>query len=47
MYYGTMYGVRGFADPNVGIQSNGLNLYYQPDSKSSDVKSGVKYLLPY
>ncbi|CAO3620870.1 unnamed protein product [Mucor hiemalis] len=47
MYYGSMYGVRGFADPNVGIQSNGLNLFYQPDSKSSDVKSGVKYLLPY
>ncbi|KAI8099598.1 phosphoesterase family-domain-containing protein [Halteromyces radiatus] len=47
MYYGTMSGVRGFADPHVGIQSNGLNLFYQPDSHSTDVKNGTKYLLPY
>lgn len=46
-YYGTMYGVRGFADPNVGIQPNGLNLYYQPDSKSTDIVNGTKYLLPF
>ena len=42
-----MYGVRGFADPNIGIQSNGLNLLYQPDAKSTDIKNGTKYLLPY
>ncbi|GAN01040.1 non-hemolytic phospholipase C precursor [Mucor ambiguus] len=46
-YYGTMSGVRGFADPNIGIQDNGLNLLYQPCSKSTDVKNGTKYLLPY
>src|SRR6478752_6269077 len=42
-----MSGVRGFADPNIGIQDNGLNLLYQPCSKSTDVKNGTKYLLPY
>jgi phospholipase C len=42
-----MYGVRGFSDPNVGIQANGLDLYHQPDSKSTDTKNGTKYLLPY
>ncbi|CAO3624458.1 unnamed protein product [Cunninghamella blakesleeana] len=47
MYFGTQAGVRGFADPNVGIQKNGLNLYYQPDTNSPDVKNGTKYLLPY
>jgi phospholipase C len=31
-----MYGIRGFADPNVGVQSNGLNLLYQPASASTD-----------
>ncbi|RCI06344.1 hypothetical protein CU098_013711, partial [Rhizopus stolonifer] len=46
-YYGTMSGVRGFADPNIGIQSNGLNLLYQPCSKSTDIKNGTKYLLPF
>lgn len=46
-YYGTMAGVRGFNDPNVGIQENGNNLYYQPDPKSTDVKNGTKYLLPF
>ncbi|KAF7728742.1 hypothetical protein EC973_005580 [Apophysomyces ossiformis] len=47
MYYGTMAGVRGFQDPNIGIQDNGLNLLYQPDSKSPDKKNGTSYLLPY
>jgi phospholipase C len=42
-----MFGVRGFADPNVGIQANGLDLLHQPDSKSTDVKNGTSYLLPY
>lgn len=42
-----MSGVRGFADPNIGIQDNGLDLLYQPCSASSDVKNGTKYLLPY
>lgn len=42
-----MYGVRGFADPNIGIQSNGLNLLYQPSSASTDTLNGTKYLLPY
>ncbi|CAO3672068.1 unnamed protein product [Umbelopsis ramanniana] len=46
-YYGTMAGVRGFNDPNVGIQANGNNLFYQPDPNSSDVKNGTKYLLPF
>ncbi|KAI8344048.1 phosphoesterase family-domain-containing protein [Chlamydoabsidia padenii] len=46
-YYGTMAGVKGFADPHVGIQSNGLNLFYQPDSNSPDKKNGTSYLLPY
>ncbi|CAO3608844.1 unnamed protein product [Cunninghamella echinulata] len=46
-YFGTQAGVRGFADPNVGIQKNGLNLFYQPDPKSTDIKNGTKYLLPY
>lgn len=47
MYYGTMYGVRGFADPNVGIQANGLDLFHQPDKNSKDILNGTKYLLPY
>ncbi|KAG1344644.1 hypothetical protein G6F62_004414 [Rhizopus arrhizus] len=47
MYYGTMYGVRGFQDPNVGIQENGLSLFYQPCSASPDIKNSTKYLLPY
>ncbi|ORX57960.1 phosphoesterase-domain-containing protein, partial [Hesseltinella vesiculosa] len=46
-YYGTMAGVTGFGDPNIGVQSNGLNLLYQPCSASSDTKNGTKYLLPY
>jgi phospholipase C len=46
-YYGTMAGVRGFNDPNVGIQKNGNNLFYQPDPDSTDVKNGTKYLLPF
>lgn len=46
-YYGTMAGVRGFNDPNVGIQTNGNSLFYQPDPNSSDVKNGTKYLLPF
>ncbi|ORX45100.1 phosphoesterase-domain-containing protein [Hesseltinella vesiculosa] len=46
-YFGTSYGTRNFQDPNVGIQKNGLNLFYQPDSSSTDVKNGTKYLLPY
>ncbi|GAB5592765.1 hypothetical protein Unana1_07665 [Umbelopsis nana] len=46
-YYGTMAGVRGFNDPNVGVQGNGNNLYYQPDSSSPDIKNGSKYLLPF
>lgn len=28
-YYGTMAGVRGFADPNVQVNSNGKNVFYQ------------------
>lgn len=46
-YYGTMAGVRGFNDPNVGVQSNGNSLFYQPDPKSIDVKNGTTYLLPF
>jgi phospholipase C len=42
-----MYGVRGFADPNIGIQANGLDLFHQPCSASSDSVNGTKYLLPY
>jgi phospholipase C len=29
------------------IQDNGLDILYQPASKSSDIKNGTKYLLPY
>ncbi|KAG2176876.1 hypothetical protein INT43_007530 [Umbelopsis isabellina] len=46
-YYGTMAGVRNFADPNVGVQSNGNNLFYQPDTNSPDKKNGSTYLLPF
>jgi phospholipase C len=46
-YYGTMAGVRGFNDPNVGIQSNGNSLYYQPYLLSPDFKNGANYILPF
>ncbi|GAB5593141.1 hypothetical protein Unana1_08041 [Umbelopsis nana] len=39
-YFGTMAGVPGFNDPNVGVQANGNNLYYQPDHSSPDIKNG-------
>ncbi|KAH8549452.1 phosphoesterase family-domain-containing protein [Umbelopsis sp. PMI_123] len=46
-YYGTMAGVRGFNDPNVGIQEDGNSLYYQPYAFSPDKKNGTRYLLPF
>ncbi|KAG2176066.1 hypothetical protein INT44_000545 [Umbelopsis vinacea] len=46
-YYGTMAGVRGFNDPNVGMQSNGNSLYYQPYLFSSDWRNGAGYILPF
>ena len=41
-YFGTMPGVRGYADPDVLIQSNGRSVFYQPDPSNPD-----GYLLPY
>src|ERR1700754_4831298 len=46
-YFGTLAGVRGFGDPNVLIQSNGLptngkSLFYQYDPENPD-----QYLLPW
>jgi phospholipase C len=45
-YYGTMPGVRGFADPNILVQKSGSqagkSVLYQPDPSNPD-----GYLLPY
>ncbi|WP_158884467.1 alkaline phosphatase family protein [Amycolatopsis anabasis] len=41
-YFGTMPGVRGFADPTVGKLPDGRPAFYQPDSAHSD-----GYLLPF
>jgi phospholipase C len=42
-YYGTMPGVRGYADPTaVGIASTGESVFYQPDPQNP-----LGYLLPY
>ncbi|MBO0767112.1 MAG: beta-propeller fold lactonase family protein [Solirubrobacterales bacterium] len=41
-YFGTLAGVRGFGDPNVGTQDNGKSLFYQPDPQNPD-----GYLLPW
>ncbi|ERT01358.1 hypothetical protein HMPREF1624_02603 [Sporothrix schenckii ATCC 58251] len=44
-YFGTMAGVRGFADPNVQINpTNNLPIWYQPVSTLTDK---AEYLLPY
>ncbi|CAK7217215.1 hypothetical protein SCUCBS95973_003070 [Sporothrix curviconia] len=44
-YFGTMAGIRGFADPNVQINpSNNLPIWYQPVSSLTDE---AEYLLPY
>ena len=41
-YYGTMSGVRGFADPDVLTMANGRSVFYQPHPLNPD-----GYLLPY
>lgn len=44
-YFGTMAGVRGFADPNVQINpANNLSIWYQP---VSTLTTKADYLLPY
>jgi phospholipase C len=41
-YFGTLDGVRGFADPTAIKLSTGKNVFYQPDPENPD-----GYLLPY
>ncbi|KAJ5759501.1 hypothetical protein N7520_006657 [Penicillium odoratum] len=44
-YFGTMAGVRGFNDPNVQVNSDGLPVYYQQVDSSMSTKT--KTLLPW
>ena len=41
-YFGTLAGVRGFADPHPGTLPDGNSVFYQPDPSNPD-----GYLLPY
>ena len=41
-YFGTLAGVRGFADPKALIQAGGRSVFHQPDSEHPD-----GYLLPF
>jgi phospholipase C len=41
-YFGTLAGVRGFADPSALTQANGKSVFYQPDAVN---RSG--YVLPF
>lgn len=41
-YFGTLAGVRGFADPDALKLSNGRSVFYQPDSENPD-----GYVLPF
>ncbi|KAH8809442.1 putative non-hemolytic phospholipase C precursor [Xylogone sp. PMI_703] len=43
-YYGTMAGVRGFADPNVPVNSDGLTTFQQPVNPP---RNGSKWLTPW
>ncbi|PMD34958.1 putative hemolytic phospholipase C precursor [Hyaloscypha variabilis F] len=43
-YFGTMSGVRGFADPNVQINSDGKSVWYQ---NLTGVTTEAEWLLPY
>ncbi|KAF3403372.1 Non-hemolytic phospholipase C [Talaromyces pinophilus] len=43
-YFGTMSGVRGFADPNVQINPDGKSVWYQ---NLTGVTTEAEYLLPY
>eukprot|EP01133_Synstelium_polycarpum_P013833 gene13833-16310_t len=46
-YYGTMAGVCNYADPNPMVQSNGLNIFFQPDPNSPDKINGVNMTMPW
>ncbi|KAF3759903.1 putative hemolytic phospholipase C precursor [Cryphonectria parasitica EP155] len=46
-YLGTLKGVRGFADPNVQINPNGLPVWYQYNRDVSSLTNDTDYLLPY
>ncbi|KKK15636.1 putative hemolytic phospholipase C precursor [Aspergillus ochraceoroseus] len=43
-YFGTMSGVRGFADPNVQINPDGKSVWYQ---NATGLTDAADYLLPY
>ncbi|KAJ9156129.1 Non-hemolytic phospholipase c [Pleurostoma richardsiae] len=43
-YFGTMAGVRGFADPNVQVNSDGRSVWYQ---NLTGVTDEAEFLLPY
>ncbi|CAN6674784.1 hypothetical protein TRVA0_065S00298 [Trichomonascus vanleenenianus] len=42
-YHGTMAGVRGFRDPNVQVNADGVSVFYQ----KSDRQNASEYLLPF
>ncbi|EJU00487.1 phosphoesterase-domain-containing protein [Dacryopinax primogenitus] len=44
-YFGTLYGVRGFADPNAQINANGRSVFYQQVNAS--LSNATDYLLPW
>eukprot|EP01133_Synstelium_polycarpum_P011943 gene11943-13918_t len=48
-YFASLPGVRGFQDPNPKILNNrnGSNVFYQPDSSSTDKINGYNYTLPF
>ena len=46
-YYGTMHGVKGFADPDIMIQPTGLSVLYQTDPTAVQDSSVYPYVLPW
>ncbi|KZT51729.1 putative phospholipase c [Calocera cornea HHB12733] len=44
-YFGSLYGVRGFADPNVPINADGKSVFYQKVNGS--LSNATDYLLPW
>ncbi|EJT98678.1 putative phospholipase C [Dacryopinax primogenitus] len=44
-YFGTLYGVRGFQDPNAQINADGKSVFYQ--KVNSSLSNATDYLLPW
>ncbi|KZT51715.1 putative phospholipase C [Calocera cornea HHB12733] len=44
-YFGTLYGVRGFADPNVQINADGRSAFY--NQVNASLSNATDYLLPW